>query len=40
MIWDLITGLLAVAVGFTVIMLLCIAIGKIAGFFSPYKHIK
>ena len=40
MIWDLITGLGCAFIAFAVIMLLCMAIGKIAEFLSPYKGIK
>lgn len=40
MIVELIKGLVLAGVGFVVIMLLCLIIGKIAGYFSPYKDIK
>ena len=38
MIWDLLTGLVAAGVGFSAIMLLCLAIGRIAKYISPYKE--
>ena len=37
---ELIKGLALASVSFVVIIALCGVIGKIAGYFSPYKDIK
>ena len=38
MIWDLLTGLVAAGIGFIAVMLLCLAIARIAKYISSYQE--